>query len=162
MKQFDYRSNIEKPIENGVYILSEETMPQFMPYLNDLVYKVTQDGDFYVEVITHKYQQVVVLDKNYMGEGEQRLGTILLKGYLTTLRDISYKPECILMYNEAVKLASDDEFLPILKSLEDSGTNIILCGTCVKYFELEPKVGEVSNMFTIVGIQMNSEKVLRP
>ena len=162
MKKFDYRKKVEKPFENGVYILSEETMNDFAHYLDDHIYKITKDGDYYVEVISRKYSQVVVLDKDYMGEGEERLGKVLLKSYLTTLRDISFKPEAILMYNSAVKITMDEELIPILKDLEDSGTDLLLCGTCIKYYEIEPTIGKPSNMFSITGIQMNADKVLRP
>lgn len=162
MTKFDYRFEVQEPVESGVYILSEKTITDFMPFLADLVYKVTKDGDYFVEVIKETYNKVVVVDKDYMGEGDKKLGKILLKGFLTTLRDISLKPEMILLYNEAVKISIDDEFVSILKSLVDSGTKVLLCGTCVKYFEIEPLVGEISTMFNIVGVQMNAKQVLRP
>lgn len=162
MKQFDFRNEVHRPNENGVYILSDQTINEFMKYLDDLVYKVTQDGDYYVEVITEKYNTVVVLDKNYMGEGDMKLGKILLKGFLANIRDLSLKPDCVLLYNEGVKVTIDEDLLPILNAIEQSGTEFLSCGTCVKYFEIEPKVGSTSNMFNIVGIQMNAKKVIRP
>ncbi len=162
MNKFDMRTEVEKPVSNGVYILSDRTINEFMKYLDDLVYKVTHDGDYFVEVITERSNLVVVIDKDYMGESNKKLGKVLLKGFLMNIRDISLKPDKILLYNEGVQLTVDEEVLPILIALEDSGVEIVSCGTCIKFFEIEPKVGNQSNMFNIIGIQMNSEKVLKP
>jgi selenium metabolism protein YedF len=162
MNKYDYREQAGFLKGNGVYILSEQTVSDFMKQLDDTIYKVTQDGDYYVEVITEHYNKVVVLDKDYMGEGDKKLGRVLLKSYLATLRDCSMKPEKILFYNEAVKISSDDDFVTILRELQESGVDLILCGTCIKFFEIDPQVGEVSNMFSILGIQMNANQVLKP
>ncbi len=97
-----------------------------------------------------------------MGEGDEKLGKILLKSFLTTVRDCSLKPEKILFYNGAVLLSDDSEFIPVLKELQESGVRLLLCGTCLKYFEVENQVGEISNMFSILATQMNSNQVIKP
>ncbi len=162
MQKYDYREEVGVLTGSGVYLLSEQTISEFMKLLDDTIYKVTQDGDYYVEVIQERFNKVVVLDKDYMGEGEKKLGRILMKSFLTTIRDCSLKPEKILFYNEAVRLSADDEFVPILKELQESGVDLLLCGTCIKYFEIEYQVGKVSNMFSILGVQMNSNQVIKP
>ena len=54
--------------------------------------------------------------------------------------------------NGGVKLTVEDSrVLEAIRILESGGIEILFCGTCLDYFELEDKlaVGSASNMFTI-------------
>ena len=51
-----------------------------------------------------------------------------------------------------------------LKALADGGTQILVCGTCLGYFELKDQlaVGEVSNMYTIAETLLGAGQVVAP
>ncbi|MGM0602115.1 MAG: sulfurtransferase-like selenium metabolism protein YedF [Bacillota bacterium] len=96
--------------------------------------------------------KVYLIGSENMGEGEEELGKILMKGFLSTLLDINPRPDKLLFINSAVKLVSVyPETISVLKELEEKGTDILVCGTCLNYYDLsdEIKVGEISNMYEI-------------
>ena len=71
----------------------------------------------------------------------------------------------MIFINSGVKLvASDSEYLNILKDIEGLGIEIIACGTCLDYYHLKEKigVGRVSNMFEIVTSFNEATNVIRP
>ena len=51
-----------------------------------------------------------------------------------------------------------------LKILEENGTEILTCGTCLNHYGLADKlaVGEVTNMYTIAEKMSEAGKVVRP
>jgi hypothetical protein len=58
----------------------------------------------------------------------------------------------MIFYNTGVKLAaSDSPVLDDLKALEQKGVKLLLCGTCVNFFELGGKTG--------AGAVSNSERM---
>ena len=62
---------------------------------------------------------VVVLCSNKMGEGDEALGKILIKGYIYALTQLEELPKTVLMYNSGVFLACEgSESLEDLKTLE--------------------------------------------
>ncbi len=106
----------------------------------------------------------VVLSSKGMGEGDQTLAQILLKAFLKTLKETDQKPQKIICYNEGVFLAlSDSEVLEDLKALEDEGVEILVCGTCLDYYQVKDKlgVGKISNMYDILETLLSS-RVIKP
>jgi TusA-related sulfurtransferase len=62
-----------------------------------------------------------------------------------------------------VKLACEGSpVLDDLCALEAAGVDILACGTCLNYFELQEKlaVGRVSNMYDIAEVMLNASKVV--
>ncbi len=95
---------------------------------------------------------LVVLKSDVMGQGDDDLGSILVKAYVNTLQEIDNKPSAIVMYNGGVKLAmSDSGTDAALKSLADQGVDVIICGACVEFFDIRSDlaVGQISNMYDI-------------
>ncbi|MTI65016.1 MAG: sulfurtransferase-like selenium metabolism protein YedF [Firmicutes bacterium] len=95
----------------------------------------------------------IAITSDKMGKGKDELGNILMKGFIYTLTESIPYPSTILFYNTGVNLTVEgSEVLDDLKKLEDEGVEIISCGTCLDYLEVKDKlkVGEVSNMYTIV------------
>jgi selenium metabolism protein YedF len=95
---------------------------------------------------------VVVVSSETMGRGEDKLGTVLMKSFLHTLTEAEVKPDIMIFFNTGVKLAAHgSEVLDDLKLLSDCGVRILICGTCLNYFELKEKLGAgtVSNMYDI-------------
>lgn len=90
-----------------------------------------------------KKDLLVIISSNVIGKDEN-LGRILMKAFFDTMIVTGQLPQMIFLMNTAVKLSTiDEEFIPILKKIEQMGTEIFTCGTCLKYYNLEDslKVG---------------------
>jgi selenium metabolism protein YedF len=92
-----------------------------------------------------------------IGSGNEELGALLIKGFLSTLLETSPLPERIIFMNGGVKLATEGSAsLDKLALLAERGVEILSCGTCLDFYKLKDKlaVGRVSNMFEIAGFLM--------
>ncbi len=108
---------------------------------------------------------VVILSSDKMGEGDEKLGHILMKGFVYALTQQAVLPETILMYNNGVKLAVEgSESLADLKLMEEQGVEILSCGTCLNHYQLVEKlgVGTITNMYVIVEKFSEAGKVIKP
>lgn len=106
----------------------------------------------------------IVLKSETMGEGDEDLGRILIRAYLSTVCE-SNLPEYIIIYNAGVKLALDgSDTAKYLKNLESKGVTIISCGACVSYYDLESQIsiGQIGNMYKITEILSKISKVIYP
>jgi len=95
--------------------------------------------------------KIYLIPSDTMGDGERELGQILIKGFISTIKELDPLPEKIIFLNSGVKLAIKEDIIFYLKELEDKGVEILLCGTCVDYYKLQEEVGvgDISNMFEI-------------
>ena len=108
---------------------------------------------------------VVVISSDVMGEGDHKLGHQLMKAFIFSLSQQDELPRAILFYNKGVKLTTEGtEVLDDIAALADAGVEVLSCGTCLKFYDLEDKlvVGEVTNMYEIVEKQMNASHVIKP
>lgn len=108
-------------------------------------------------------RKVYLIASDTLGEGEEELGKILIKGFLSTLLDIEPLPKKVIFLNAGVKLAVlEADVKRTLADLEAAGVKILLCGTCLDYYELsdQVEVGEVSNMYEIVS-SINSDQYVK-
>ncbi len=108
---------------------------------------------------------VVYISADQMGRGEPELGGILIRAFLHTLNEVEPKPDVLILVNTGVRLAVEGSpVLDDLKALADGGTQILVCGTCLGYFELKEKlaVGEISNMYAIAETLLGAGKVVTP
>ena len=108
---------------------------------------------------------VVVVSADHMGEGDEALGKILLKGFLFALTQQETLPKTILFYNSGAFVACEGSAsLEDLKKLEEQGVEILTCGTCLNHYGLTEKLqgGSVTNMYVIVEKQMLSTRIIRP
>ncbi|MDL2217515.1 sulfurtransferase-like selenium metabolism protein YedF [Christensenellaceae bacterium OttesenSCG-928-M15] len=108
---------------------------------------------------------VVVIASNKMGEGDEKLGTILMKGFLFALTQLEELPATILLYNSGAYLSTEGSAsIEDLKALEVAGVEVFTCGTCLNHYGLENKllVGGVTNMYSIVEKMAVAGRVLRP
>ena len=105
---------------------------------------------------------VIVINRNGMGDAPQDLAHTLVTTYLGLL-DGEWLPAAICLYASGVKLAtSGSPALDALKALSDKGVLILLCTTCLKYFDLldDVQVGVVGGMNDIIDMQHNAQKVI--
>ena len=108
---------------------------------------------------------VVVLSSNQMGQGDEALGKLLMKGFVFALTQQDMLPETILLYNSGAFLSCEgSDNLEDLKNLEAQGVEILTCGTCLNHYGLAEKrqVGGVTNMYEIVEKMTNASVVIRP
>ncbi len=112
-----------------------------------------------------KTGHIVVISSETMGQGDDILGKILMKGFLYALAGQDEIPETLLMYNGGVKLACEgSESLEDLKQLEAMGVEILACGTCLNHYGLTKQlaVGNVTNMYEIVERMTGARHIVKP
>lgn len=108
---------------------------------------------------------VVVISSTCMGEGDDALGTVLMKGFIYAISQQDTLPATILLYNGGAKLSCEDApTLEDLKSLEAQGVEILTCGTCLNHYGLTDKlkVGNVTNMYDIVEKMTQASRIVKP
>ncbi len=106
---------------------------------------------------------VILVTRKGMGEAEEALQQKLLNVYLTMLKENDFTPGAICFYADGVKMVVEGSpVLDLLRELEQKGTRLIICMTCLKYFGLEDKVrvGIVGGMNDIVMAQWMADKVI--
>jgi len=103
---------------------------------------------------------VVFLNHDHMGHGDAELGTRILKTFLQKSRRLRGF-EAVLLVNGGVRLvAADSPVLAELRLLEESGVEVVPCGTCLAHYAVEPSVGEVGSMDDIVASLDRAGKVV--
>lgn len=108
---------------------------------------------------------VVVISDDHMGQGDDTLGRVLLKGFLFALTQQEKLPRTVLFYNGGAFVTCDGSAsLEDLHKLEALGVEILTCGTCLNHYGIADKlrVGQVTNMYVIAEKQMNATLVIRP
>ncbi len=101
--------------------------------------------------------------RDIIGSGDRDLGSSLIKMFFYVLGESDDLPAEILLMNDGVKLAVIDEaIIEHLQNLAAKGVEILVCGTCLDYYNLsgQLKVGSVSNMFEILGRMQAADKVV--
>ncbi|MCB7304283.1 sulfurtransferase-like selenium metabolism protein YedF [Bariatricus massiliensis] len=108
---------------------------------------------------------VVVIASDRMGEGNEELGKVLIKGFIYAVSQLDTLPKAILFYNGGATLTTEgSDSLKDLKEMEAQGVEILTCGTCLDYYQLKDKlaVGAVTNMYSIVETMAQADKIIRP
>ena len=113
----------------------------------------------------HKKNVVVAINSAKMGVGHDELGGVLIKGFIFALTQMDELPSAVLFYNGGATLTTEGSAsLEDLKNLEAQGVEILTCGTCLNYYGLGDKlrVGEVTNMYSIVEKLTGADLVVKP
>ena len=108
---------------------------------------------------------VVAIQRNRLGDGAEELGTILIKGFINTLPEVTLKPKTIVILNSGIFLAlKDSPVIDSLKKLEDIGVEILACGTCLDFYKKKEElgVGKISNMYDILERLSQAGNVIYP
>ncbi len=112
-----------------------------------------------------KKNTVVVLSSSTMGEGDDELGTILMKGFVYAISQQDELPSTILLYNGGATLTCQDApTLADFKRMEAQGLEILTCGTCLNHYGLadQLKVGSVTNMYVIAEKMSQATLIIKP
>ncbi len=106
----------------------------------------------------------VFVGKDHVGEGDPQLGYNLMKMAIYVLSQSDQAPVSVLFMNGGVKLVCGEEpqIIDSLQALQERGTEVLVCGTCLDFYGLKEqlKVGEVSNMYDILGRMQEAGKVI--
>ena len=106
----------------------------------------------------------VFIGKDHVGEGDPQLGYNLMKMAIYTLSESEDVPTSVLFMNSGVKLVAGDEqqIIDSVNKLIEKGTEVLVCGTCLDFYGLKEqlKVGEVSNMYDILGRMQEAAKTI--
>ncbi len=117
------------------------------------------------EACTSCGKTVVAIGNSTMGQGDEQLGSVLMKGFLYALSHSEHLPDTVLFYNGGAKLTVEGSAsLEDLRDMESRGVAILTCGTCLDYYGIKEKlaVGKVTNMYQIVEMLDGAAKVIRP
>jgi hypothetical protein len=106
---------------------------------------------------------VILVTRNGMGEAEPALQQKLAGTYFKLLDENNILPAAICFYTEGVRLATQGSpVLDSLKSLEAKGVHLILCSTCLTFYNLveQVQVGITGGMTDIIEAQRRADKVI--
>ena len=106
---------------------------------------------------------IILITNNGMGKADETLQQKLIGKYLELIQQNDSLPNAICFYTDGVKLVVEGSpVLGQLKALEDKGVRLIVCSTCLDYFNLTDKVqvGIVGGMTDIIEAQAKAEKVI--
>ncbi|MDU6248608.1 MAG: sulfurtransferase-like selenium metabolism protein YedF [Paeniclostridium sordellii] len=93
----------------------------------------------------------IFINSDKMGNGNDELGHVLMKGYIYTLTESKPYPKSILFVNSGIKLTTENEAtIENLKILQDAGVEILSCGTCLDYYGLKDDLCESDIVFKFV------------
>jgi selenium metabolism protein YedF len=96
-----------------------------------------------------------------LGSESLELGEVLMKAFLGVVAKHDPAPRVLALMNGGVHMAL--EGMPereILEEIAARGTEILVCGTCAKHFDVveRVRVGRISNMFEIVEAVLGASK----
>lgn len=163
------KENIERFLkDNKIKFRSKKTEEGFLINVD----KTDKSGDSNPEeycsapVVTNNTGgHIICIKNNKMGVGPDELGSILIKGFINTIKEVKPLPERIIFYNSGVLLTTkDSQLVDSLKELEELGVIITICGTCADYFKIKEKitVGTISNMYDISESLIKAAKIIYP
>ena len=108
-------------------------------------------------------KKFMVITSETLGKGDDELGAILMRVFLTCLGQGDEVPEVLGLMNGGVKLACEGSpVLKELKKIEERGVKVRACGTCLDFFDIREKliVGEAGKMPETVAGLMTAEDAI--
>lgn len=100
-------------------------------------------------------EKVFFIGSESLGRGDEELGKLLMANFLRLLGEAPEKPKALFLANTGVKLcAQGSKVIEHIKRLEEAGVEVLLCRTCVEWFDLEDRLaaGKISAMGTLVQL----------
>ncbi len=122
------------------------------------------DGGCAPMYVKDKGSLVVAIGADHMGEGDEKLGKILMKSYLFSLTQQEELPRQMIFFNGGVKLTTEgSDSLKDIQELSERGVEIFSCGTCLDFYGLREKlrVGSITNMYAIAEAMQKADRLVR-
>lgn len=153
--------------DNGMKVLTKKEGNVFHLFVNKTgVIPESAKVEDYCEVDLPKTSNLVIaIQRNRLGDGAEELGTLLIKAFINTLPEVTVKPKALVFLNSGIFLAiKESPVLEALKKLEENKTEILVCGTCLDYYQkkTELAVGRISNMYDILERLSQASHVIYP
>ena len=173
MQELQGADTIEVLVDNEIAVANVTKMAKGMganvtsEKVADKEYKITIEvtGEEAACACCEEENLVVVISSDRMGNGNDELGKVLIKGFIFAVTQLDKLPKTLLFYNGGATLTAEgSDSLEDLKHLEEQGVEILTCGTCLNYYGLSEKlqVGSVTNMYTIVEKMAGADKIMKP
>jgi intracellular sulfur oxidation DsrE/DsrF family protein len=108
-------------------------------------------------------ETVLLVTRNGMGDAEPALQQKLITTYFKLLDENNILPAVICFYANGVRLVVEGSpVIDTLKSLEAKGVRLVLCSTCLGYYNLtdQVQVGIVGGMTDILEAQRRAGKAI--
>ncbi|MBR1603276.1 MAG: hypothetical protein IJ667_07540 [Synergistaceae bacterium] len=161
-REFFERDNIkvEEDFRNSSAIADKATESKEIQELNLKVKQAIADKEAGAK---HEAGGVFVIMGRTLGRGDDKLGGILIKGFLAGLARSEPAPDSIILLNGGVKLALfDSSTCDHLKDLEARGTQILISGVCTSHFGITDSIGAgvIANIYEIVDVINKAVKVV--
>lgn len=113
---------------------------------------------------TSENQKILVMvGSDKIGRGDDELGAKLMGNFIKTLKEMDRDLWRLVFVNFGVKLSTGaSPVLEDLKTLEDSGVDILVCGACLTHLGLmdQKQVGQTTNMLDVVTSMQLADKVV--
>jgi selenium metabolism protein YedF len=158
------RENVTRFLEHQKYQVAVDKQGSDFHILgNRSVEAIAAEKKTFQKPETDRRKIMVMVASDRMGRGDDELGAKLMFNFLKTLKEMGRELWRLVFVNNGVKLAVEgSEALSILKELEGSGVQILVCGTCLTHFNLleKKKAGETTNMLDIVTAMQVADKVI--
>ncbi len=131
-----------------------------------------QDGLYYINITKEeavpqkqsiKAGATVVVKSNVLGQGDDVLGSVLMKSFMYTLTQMEGELETLIFLNGGVLLTTaGSEVLEHIKNLAKNGVEVLSCGTCLDFYGLTDKLeaGSIGNMYTIAEEMFRARKLI--
>lgn len=110
-----------------------------------------------------KKDLAIMVKSQYFGQGDDELGTVLIKSFFYTLTEMGSELKNLIFMNGGIHLTTEGSpILEHLQFLEKKGVQILSCGTCLDFYSKKDqlKVGQVTNMYTATEILCSAAKTL--
>jgi selenium metabolism protein YedF len=107
---------------------------------------------------------VIFIASDEMGQGDSKLGQILMKNFIFTLIESDTSPDAIYFVNNGVKLTlGGSDVIEPLTELANRGVDIASCGLCLEFFNVKEAlaVGRISNMLELVNALEGAGNIIR-
>lgn len=131
-----------------------------------------QDGSFFINIVKDEMQvhkddmggsTVVLVKSNVLGQGDDELGSVLMKSFMYTLTQMDGEIKTLLFLNSGVLLTTaGSSLIEYIQQLERTGVEVLSCGTCLDFYGLSDKLeaGKVGNMYAIAEEMLHASKVI--
>ena len=157
------------------YTMTKESATHYTVTIQkgDSLAKDIEDFDSFVDSLPAAKDDsyIVVINAPTMGivdttrGGTEDFGRTLLCTFINTLAAQDVLPKQIIFYNGGVPLVAEgSDAVDDLKELSAKGVEIYACGACLNYYGLTDKVavGTITNMFSIIEMMRQANRIVRP
>lgn len=116
-----------------------------------------------VNLSTERKLKSYIVGRDTLGHGDREIGAKLMTAYFNVSSEYPISAAKIFFLNTGVNLALEGaDTLDGLKQLEHMGTEIIVCGTCLDFFNKRDqlKVGRIGTMHDLISLHHGESEVI--